>query len=228
MSTTDAGARPAPGWYPDYDAAPGSERYWNGEEWTDGRREHVVAEVAAPRERRQVPHVPAWVYVGTAALVALAASVLVLGGDDAATSGGRDAAVSRVDDATPPPPASTPGPPPSESEQVVSVKQRQWPVASVADGRTLVLENGAEVRLIGVAGGCAPGVAVAWLESHVDGASVALTRDGADKDAQGHLLRYASLDGADVGLAMLEAGVATAAGGHPRAADYAAASVGCS
>jgi endonuclease YncB( thermonuclease family) len=246
-SSAPAGAptRPLPGWYTDHDAEPGWQRYWNGEGWTEGRRQWVGKQKAqlprlprvpsVPRGARvpRVPRVPVWGLVATAALAACA-GVVVFGGDEPATSAGRHRHAHVAEAAAPaasvPPPASTPGPPPSEQQAASSRPARAaatYQVASVVDGRTLKLTNGAEVRLVGVDGGCTPGAAADWLRASVTGKRVALTRDGADKDAAGHVRRYASLHGVDLGLEMIRGGVATAAPGHARAAAYARAQHSC-
>lgn len=224
-TTTSTTTRPEPGWYPDYDAEPGWQRYWNGAEWTEGRREWVGGE----RRVRAGVRIPVRGYVAAAAaagVVAATVGVLVLGNDEPATSGGvEDAAGARVEAGVPPPPASTPGPPPSEAGAPAATRQT-WAVASVVDGRTLALSNGATVRLLGVGGGCATGAASSWLAARVQGDSVRLVRGGVLVGA-GHLLRYATDHGDDVGLEMIRAGVATAVGGHTRATAYAAADAGC-
>jgi endonuclease YncB( thermonuclease family) len=230
-----AGARMAPGWYPDHSAGEAWERFWNGEDWTEGVRERVgrvrprmphLSDLATVRPR--LPRVQAWPFVAAAALAGFAA-VLVFGDGSPATSDVRPApgtaaarahASATAPRAVPPPPASTPGVPTGQA--------RTWEVASVVDGRTLQLSNGAKVRLVGVAGGCAPGAATTWLREAVRGQAVGLVKPGADKDSAGNLLRYAAVGGQDVGLAMIQAGVATAEPGtYGKHAAYVAASHGC-
>jgi uncharacterized protein DUF2510 len=198
--------RVAPGWYPDYEAPPGHQRYWDGERWTERRSR-------APR-RRPTRRAVAWAAAGVAVGLGLTAAVLVLADDD--TSSGRGSA---------PPAASTPGAPASTGTGSASptpgdgAGPRTWEVASVRDDATLELAAGPLVRLVGldVDGDCATSA----LAALVEGQRVALVRPGADKDTDGRLLRYAELDGVDVGLRLIQRGVAAASDdAHPRGAIY--------
>ena len=214
----------APGWYPDYEAPPGHQRYWNGEEWTERRSDAPVATPGrpvrgpkpsrppkperAPRSTTSSASIAGWVWAAVVALVIVSAVVLVVGDDDSAQSG----------PGASPPPASTPGPPASEGSGPGQDRaQRTWEVDSVVDGNTLRLTNGAEVRLIGIVDGCA-GYGLVKL---VVGQRVTLTRRGLDKDSDGHLLRYVERDGVDVGLRLIQRGWATASDdANPRGAIY--------
>src|ERR1700750_3054636 len=51
----------APGWYPDYEAPPGHQRYWNGAEWTERRSVEP-----SPRRRRAPALLAAAVLVAAA------------------------------------------------------------------------------------------------------------------------------------------------------------------
>lgn len=114
-----------------------------------------------------------------------------------------------------------------------------WTVTHVVDGDTFDARRGGDterVRLIGVdtpeRGECGYGEAADALAGMIDGADVAL-RKGAptDTDRYGRLLRYAEVDGSDVGLALIERGLAVArydsrtGQPHPREAEYRAAQV---
>ena len=197
--------RAAPGWHPDYEAPPGHERFWDGERWTERRQvapeEHPAVE--APM-RRAAP----WLLAVVAVLVVVSAAVLVLKDDDTASSRG----------GTAPPPSSTPGPPQGEqSAATTGPARRTWEVEAAVDGSTLLLTNGAQVRLLGIAESCGADA----LAQMVVGHEVVLTRRGPDKDADGTLLRYAQRDGVDVGKRLIQRGWARAADEpHPRRAIY--------
>ena len=195
----------APGWYPDYDAPSGHQRYWDGERWTERRA--APPATTAPAQAGQDRQVAGWVWAAVAALVLTSAGVLVVGDDHESGAG------------TTPPPASTPEPPePSESEEgeVEEPERRTWGVSAAVDGVTIRLDNGAEVRLVGV-DGCAP----LELAGMVVGQRVTLTRRGPDKGADGRLLRYVERDGVDVGKRLLQRGWAQASDEpHPRRAIY--------
>jgi hypothetical protein len=199
----------APGWYPDYEAPPGHQRYWDGERWTE-RRSGVPEEPAVGVEE-QVRRFAPWVLAAVAALVVVSAAVLVVGDDQTASSS---------NGASPPPPASTPGPPPSEQtepDDETAPDRRTWQVDAVVDGSTLRLSNGAEVRLVGIADSCGADV----LAKMVVGHPVMLTRRGLDKDGDGRLLRYVERAGADVGKRLLQRGWAKASDEpNPRRAIY--------
>ena len=190
----------APGWYPDYEAPPGHQRYWNGERWTEGRS-GVPKEPPAGVEE-QVRRFAPWLLAAVAVLVVVSAAVLVLGDDQTATSN---------NGSLPPPAASTPGPPPSEQtepddETETEVVRRTWQVDAAVDGSTLGLSNGAEVRLVGIADSCGTDVLAKMVVGHL----VTLTRRGPDKDVDGRLLRYVERDGADVGKRLIQRGWAKA------------------
>ncbi len=194
----------APGWYPDYEAPPGHQRYWNGERWTERRSGAPEAPPAGVEE--QVRRFAPWVLAAVAVLVLISAAVLVVGDDQTARSSGGSLP-------SPPPASSTPGPPASEqtepddeTESDPGPDRRTWQVDDVVDGSTLLLTNGAEVRLVGIADSCGADV----LAKIVLGHDVTLTRRGLDKDADGRLLRYVERDGADVGKRLIQRGRAKA------------------
>ncbi len=83
----------------------------------------------------------------------------------------------------------------------------QGTVASVRDGRTLVLSDGREVRLAGIE---TPGVASASLEKIVGGQTLRLERTGAGSDRYGRLTAFAFLPetAETVEQSLLEAGQA--------------------
>ncbi len=197
--------RVAPGWYPDYDAPPGHQRYWNGERWTERRSPE-------PPQTQPAGGVAGWVSAVVVCLVAVSAAVLVLGDDHTASSGPGSL----------PPPASTPAAPASQDSRAgeeAGPQRRTWDVAAALDGTTIQLSNGATVRLVGVTAGadCSP----AELGHLVEGRRVTLTRRGPDKDADGRLLRYVERDGVDVGLRLIQRGLAGASElAHPRRAIY--------
>lgn len=132
-------------------------------------------------------------------------------------------------DLTPTPSPTLPG---SDSTPLTE-GQRTYAVTSILDGRTVRLDNGARVRLVGIsvpgAGECGSGRTVRLLTRLVRGQNVALYRPGADKDAGGRLLRYVVIGRTDVGLRMVRNGRAVAMGTraglepHPRQAAYARA-----
>lgn len=83
-------------------------------------------------------------------------------------------------------------------------------VAEVIDGDTLRLARGPVVRLLGInapeKGERLGAAATAALERVVSGEAVRLERDGDDTDRHGRLLRYATVDGRDVGASLVEDG----------------------
>jgi Protein of unknown function (DUF2510) len=197
------------GWYPDYDAPTGHERYWNGERWTERR-------APAPPPGATTGRFSAWIAGGVCAVVAclviVSASVLVLGDDQTASSG----------QGSPPPPARTPAPPAAQGSvkaREAVQKRRAWDVAAALDGVTLRLTNGAIVRLAGVSD--EDNCAATALAQLVEGQRVTLTRRGPDKDAQGLLLRYVEREGVDVGLRLIQRGLAAASDlANPRRSIY--------
>ena len=188
----------APGWYPDYEAPPGHQRFWDGTRWTERRSAAPVA--AAPPARTTSTgarsYAP-WVLAAVGVLVAISATVLVLGDDHEAESSPPSA----------PGPAGTPGPPASElTTQDAAPQRRTWQVVAVVDGDTVRLADGVEVRLVGLADSCGSDE----LARLVVGQRVTLTRRGPDKDATGRLLRYVERDGLDVGKRLIQKGWARA------------------
>ena len=103
-------------------------------------------------------------------------------------------------------------------------------VVAVTDGDTIDvrIDGSVEtVRLVGInapeRGECLADEAERWLRDRVDGRSVELVRDVSDRDRYGRLLRYVELDGADVGVELVRAGLALAREYPPdtgRAAEY--------
>jgi hypothetical protein len=211
----------APGWYPDYEAPPGHQRYWDGERWTERRSGAPDRPDKPDRPDRpdrpeepgggveaQVRRLAPWVLSAVAALVVVSAAVLVLGDDQTATSSNGP---------SPPPAASTPGPPASEQTDGIGPVRRTWQVDAAVDGSTLRLSNGTEVFLVGIADSCGTDE----LAKMVVGHQVTLTRGGLDKDAEGRLLRYVERDGLDVGKRLIQQGLAKAADEpNPRRAIY--------
>ncbi len=195
----------SPGWYPDYDAPPGHQRYWNGERWTERRS-------PTPPQTQPAGGVAGWVFAVVACLVAVSAAVLVLGDDQNASSGS----------GSPPPPATTPAPAGSQgptANENAGPQRRTWEVAAVLDGNTVQLTNGATVRLLGVT--AVADCAAAGLGHLVEGRRVTLTRRGPDRDADGRLLRYVERDGVDIGLRLIQRGWAEASDvANPRRAIY--------
>jgi endonuclease YncB( thermonuclease family) len=140
--------------------------------------------------------------------VVLVAVVLALIDDDPAGS--------------PPPPGS-----PSPSTQTESASPTVDPeseqgtveVEGVLDNAVLQLATGPQVRLVGVTveGDCATSA----LASLVEGRAVSLTTPGADQDPDGRLLRYVDREGVDVGLRLIQRGLASASDeANPRRAIY--------
>ena len=199
----------APGWYPDYEAPPGHQRYWNGERWTE-RRSGAPEEPPA-RVEHQVRRFAPWLLGAVATLVLVSSAVLIVGERQSATSS---------DGSSPPPAASTPGPPASEQTEPdddTGPERRTWQVDAAIDGSTLRLSNAAEVLLVGIADSCGTEV----LAKMVVGHQVTLTRRGPDKDADGRLLRYVERDGVDVGKRLIQRGWARASDEpNPRRAIY--------
>jgi hypothetical protein len=206
----------APGWYPDYEAPPGHQRYWDGKRWTERRAaassQAPVAEGPSARVEEQVRRFAPWLLAAVAVLVVVSVAVLVIGDDQTGRADNNDPA--------PPPGASTAGPPASEGTEPgdeADPDRRTWLVDAVVDDSTIRLDSGAEVRLSGIAESCGADV----LESIVVGQQVTLTRGGPDKDADGRLLRYVERDGADVGKRLIQRGLATASDDpNPRSAIY--------
>jgi hypothetical protein len=189
----------APGWYPDYEAPPGHQRYWDGARWTE-RRSGVPEEEPQAGVEEQVRRFAPWLLAAVVVLVVISAAVLVVGDDQTARSDNNP---------SPPPASSTPGPPPSEEtepEEETEPDRRTWQVEAVVDGSTLSLTNGAEVRMVGIADSCGADV----LAAMVVGNEVTLTRRGPDKDADGRLLRYVERGGIDAGKRLIQRGLAKA------------------
>jgi uncharacterized protein DUF2510 len=196
----------APGWYPDYEAPPGHQRYWDGERWTERRSgapsaEQVAEEPSAGVEE-QVRRFAPWLLAAVAVLVMVSAAVLVLGDDQTGRADNNNP--------SPPPSASTPGSPASEQTgpdgQTTDSERRTWVVDAVVGDSTLALDNGAEVSLAGITESCGADV----LAKMVVGHEVTLTRRGPDKDTDGRLLRYVERGGTDVGKRLIQRGWAKA------------------
>jgi endonuclease YncB( thermonuclease family) len=87
-------------------------------------------------------------------------------------------------------------------------------VASVLDGDTVRLDNGRDVRLVGIDapdhGDCGFEVAQARLVKLVQGRTVTLVAPVRNKDQYGRLLRYVQVGKKDMGLKMIRAGLAVA------------------
>jgi hypothetical protein len=203
----------APGWYPDYEAPPGHQRYWNGERWTE-RRSAAPEEPPAQLED-QVRRFAPWLLAAVAVLVVVSAAVLVVGDDQTARSSNGPSSPPSS-----PPASSTPVPPASEQaepDEDAGPERRTWQVDALVDGTTLRLTNGAEVRMVGIADSCGGGVLARLVVGH----QVNLTRRGPDKDADGRLLRYVERDGVDVGKRLIQRGWANASDEpNPRRAIY--------
>jgi endonuclease YncB( thermonuclease family) len=199
----------APGWYPDYEAPPGHQRYWNGERWTERRTS--APEVAGAGVEAQVRRFAPWLLAAVAVLVAVGVAVLVVGDDQTARSS---------IGSSPPPAASTPGPPASEQttpDHDAGPARRTWQVDAAVDGSTLRLSNGAEVLLVGIADSCGDDALAKMAVGH----RVTLTRRGPDKNADDRLLRYVERDGVDVGKRLIQRGWAKASDQpNPRRAIY--------
>jgi hypothetical protein len=105
-------------------------------------------------------------------------------------------------------------------------------VNRVVDGDTIVLTNGAKVRLIGMdapeTGECGYTAARNLLASYVVGKNLTLASGARDdKDRYGRLLRYVNIGSTDAGLKLIQAGRAIARydsrdgyGRHDREATY--------
>lgn len=104
-------------------------------------------------------------------------------------------------------------------------------VAHVVDGDTVALADGERVRLVGIdtpeRGECGYEEAAALVERLVLGRRVTLTLSEEDRDSYGRLLRYVDVGSTDVGLELLESGLAEARydsrdgyGRHPREDRY--------
>ncbi|MXG89473.1 DUF2510 domain-containing protein [Nocardioides flavescens] len=231
--------RPAAGWYPDYAAPSGHERYWDGEAWTELTRaarpvgaastEEPRAGAASITRARLAMSAVSPRGVGVALIVlAVLVGVLVLVERDSRDSEGEGAAqtVSQPADGAASPDAGTnggdEGATPS-ADPGDGAPGRTFEVAEVSDPLTLVLTNDVAVRLVGVdapVGACAA-EALAVMDELVQGRDVVLVRRGPDRDAEGHLLRYVERDGVDVGMRLIQRGVATAsAEAHARGAIY--------
>jgi hypothetical protein len=175
-----------PGWYPDYEAPEGHERYWDGERWTL-RRSAPEPSSAAPELRSS--RLGVLVIAGGLLLLALVVALVVTGGEDEPDRG----AVAPASDSAP---ATSAAPPAGSSSEVTAV----------VDGLTLELADGEQVRLDGLASSCSTGA----LAALVQGREVSLVQRGADRDDEGRLLRYVERDGLDVGLRLIQKGFARA------------------
>lgn len=142
-------------------------------------------------------------------------------------------------DSTPPAPeTSEPEPPLS-----VSPPARFYRVVEVIDGDTIDLANGERVRLVGIdtpeVGECGYEAAKQRLERLALGQRVTLRESDEDRDRYGRLLRYVDRGRRDLGLDLIQQGLAVARydsrdgyGRHPREdryirADAAAPDRGC-
>jgi Protein of unknown function (DUF2510) len=197
----------SPGWYPDYEAPSGHQRYWNGERWTERRP-------AAPGPSR--PASAAWLWTTGAALlvagVATVALVALVVGDHGSEALPGPSSPGPSDTGSPTS-VTTPDPSPSPSGRGEGV----WLVSAALDGSTLKLSNGAQVRLVGIAESCG----ALELTELVVGQEVTLTRRGPDKDAEGRLLRYVDHGSLDIGKRLIQRGLATASeAANPRRAIY--------
>lgn len=203
--------RVASGWYPDYDAPPGHQRYWDGARWSERRRSAAPETDEPTRSHRPVA---GWAVAVVAGLVVTSAVVLVVGEDQPAASGPGTAPPAVVDtggaaSASPAPETTaetTAETTPETAPEPQEGPAHTWQVSAAVDGTTLLLSNGVEVRLSGVQDGCA----TLRLAKLVVGQRVTLVRRGLDKDATGRLLRYVELRGVDVGLRLIQRGWAHA------------------
>lgn len=123
--------------------------------------------------------------------------------------------------------------------RVASASSAAWRVTDVVDGDTIDVagRGGASetVRLIGIdtpeRGACGYAEAGSTLTVMVGGETVGLSPGAVDdRDRYGRMLRYVEVGGVDVGLALIEKGLAVARydsrdgyGRHPREAAYVAA-----
>jgi hypothetical protein len=106
---------------------------------------------------------------------------------------------------------------------------------NVVDGDTVDLSTGERVRIIGIdtpeRGACGFQEAADALAAMVTGKAVVVTAGARDDvDKYGRILRYIDVDGTDVGLALIQQGLAIARydsrdgyGHHPREETYAEA-----
>ncbi len=108
-------------------------------------------------------------------------------------------------------------------------------ITNVVDGDTVDLSTGERVRIIGIDtpehGQCGFQEAAVALDAMTSGRSVVVTPGARDnQDKYGRILRYIDVDGTDVGLALIQRGLAVARydsrdgyGHHPRQESYVAA-----
>lgn len=128
---------------------------------------------------------------------------------------------------------ASPAPSPTRGAETVT---HTGVVTNVVDGDTIDVEGAGRVRLRGVdtpeRGECGFGPATEFVEDLTLGQVVTLIRpEGSDDtDRYDRLLRYVEVNGVDVGLATIEAGLANARydsrdgfGWHPRQEAYIAA-----
>jgi endonuclease YncB( thermonuclease family) len=107
--------------------------------------------------------------------------------------------------------------------------------AKVVDGDTLTINTGENIRIVGIdtpeVGQCGYVEASDRLTALLTGKTLTLTPGAqTDKDKYDRLLRYVDVDGTDVGLTLIQEGLAIARydsrdgyGAHPREAAYVAA-----
>lgn len=105
-------------------------------------------------------------------------------------------------------PSTTSSPPTVEADAVV---------VDVIDGDTFEMRVGGvseRVRIVGInapeTGECLAADATGWLRDRIADRAVELVRDDSDRDDFGRLLRYVEVDGTDVGVGLVEAGLAIA------------------
>lgn len=234
--TEPGGGRPAAGWYPDYAAPSGHERYWDGQAWTELTRA-APASAEAPAARRpgssgaasgrvrSLASRASWRGAAVVVVVlAVLATVVVLAERDPRDPAGDGAAqtVSQPAEAGASADAGEESGGPS-GDTGGEPGGRAFEVATVVDPLTLVLAGDVAVRLVGVedpVGACAP-LALEAMQELVQGREVTLVRRGPARDDAGRLLRYVERDGVDVGMRLIQRGLAAAsAEPHARGAIY--------
>jgi endonuclease YncB( thermonuclease family) len=228
--TEPGDGRPAAGWYPDYAAPSGHERYWDGRDWTELTRaapgvdgpSDLHPSQGTERLRSLASRASLRGAVVVVVVLAVLATVVVLAERDSRDPDGEGAAQT----VSQPAGASDPAGGDEESDGPSgggAVDGRTFEVATVADPLTLLLTNDVAVRLVGVedpVGACAP-LALEAMQELVQGRDVTLVRRGPDRDDAGQLLRYVERDGVDVGMRLIQRGLAAAsAEPHARGAIY--------